>query len=221
MTRDFLRGLHRHLLAPLSGYYLLAHAAAIALTLYIVLSGLDWKYFEATRGIAQQLGLPAAIIGFFTPVLVPVLLYAYGHFRDNARIRLIASAIAQSEIAAYLISITYKAFTGRMQPEFYTALNTIDNSRDFNFGFLEHGVFWGWPSSHASVALAMVAALIILFPRHRPVQILAAAYGLFIALGVSVSIHWLSDAIAGAIIGTVAGIAIARVFAHRMPHTAP
>lgn len=210
MTRDFLRDLHKRILEPLRFPYSMAHAAAILLTLYLVLSGLDWHYFEATRGSIQQFGLSAAIIGFFVPILVPVGLYAVGYLRESPRTRFFATAIAQSEMVAYLISITYKAFTGRMQPEFYTALNTMDNSRDFNFGFLQHGVFWGWPSSHASVALAMVGAVLILFPRHRPLQMLAISYGVFIALGVSVSIHWLSDALAGTIIGLTVGIAIAR-----------
>lgn len=210
MTRDFLSGLHHRLIDPFRGLYIVAHIAAISLTAFIVLTNLDWHYFELTRGTIQQLGLPAAIIGFFVPVVIPVGMYAYGHFGHQDYLRRAATAIAQSEMVAYLISTTYKAFTGRMQPEFYTVLNTIDNSRDFNFGFLQHGVFWGWPSSHAAVALAMVAAVFIVFPRNRIIQASAAAYGLFIALGVSVSIHWLSDAIAGAIVGAAAGTAVTR-----------
>ena len=86
-----------------------------------------------------------------------------------------AGLVAQAGALAWLLSSTLKAFTGRMQPEFYTHLSTIDNSHEWLFGFWRHGIFWGW-----------------------------LLYGAYIALGVSVSIHWFSDALAGLIFGYIA-----------------
>ena len=176
----------------------------------LVLSGFDWWYFEHTRGALQELALPAAIIGFFVPVIAPVMLYAVGDLRKRAKIKVAGIILAQAEIIAWVISSIYKALTGRIQPEFFNYTQTADYSHNFNFGFLQHGIFWGWPSSHTAVAFALAAALIVFYPRSVAVRILAVLYALYIGLSVSVSIHWFSDFIAGAIVGSVAGVVVAR-----------
>ena len=115
----------------------------------------------------------------------------------------------QAAALGWIVSAVYKSITGRVQPDL---LNIItDQSRNWNFGFLEHGVFWGWPSSHTTVAFAMVAAFIILLGKNRPVaRWLAIAYAFYIGIGVSFSIHWFSEFIAGAIIGTVVGVTVGK-----------
>jgi hypothetical protein len=214
MFRAFFSGVLRRIIECFKGSYLLWQFLAAALTLVLVESGADWRYFESTRSdLLFSLALPAAIIGFFVPVIVPVGLYIIGEMRRMPELVRAGAALAQSVIVAYVVSCFYKIFTGRIQPEFLTHLSTVDISREFQFGFLRNGIFWGWPSSHAAVACAMVAALVVLYPRIRAIKYLALLYGLYIVLGVSVSIHWLSDALAGAIIGSVAGIVVARSFA--------
>ena len=88
----------------------------------------------------------------------------------------------------------------------------MDISREFHFGFLERGVFWGWPSSHTAVAFAMTAVLWILFPKRPLIWFFAIAYAFYVGIGVSVTIHWFSDFVAGAIIGSVIGITVARTY---------
>jgi membrane-associated phospholipid phosphatase len=206
MTQSFLRGLLGNIGACFYGYNLLWHVLAISLTAALVLSGADWRYFEATRGgILLTSTLPAAILGFFVPILVPVALYTFGEWRRNSRMMLAGVATAQAGLAALLITSVYKAFTGRMQPEFYTHLSTVDISRSFQFGFLEHGVFWGWPSSHTAVAFAGAVALAAVYPKLKGLRFGVLLYAAYIGLGVSVSIHWFSDAVAGMIIGSLVG----------------
>lgn len=215
MFATFFRGLERVLLGSYTKKRYLLHLAAAVLTAIIVFSGADWAYFIATRSV-RMLGLPAAIIGFFVPILLPVVLYAFGEFRKQSWLQLTAAALAQAAICGWLISSFYKIFTGRIQPEFYTFTSTADTSRDFLFGFFRHGIFWGWPSSHASVAVAMGTALIFLFPRNRWVVVASSLYMLYVAFGVSVSIHWLSDALAAVLIGTAIGSATAEVYRARV-----
>ena len=88
----------------------------------------------------------------------------------------------------------------------------MNSSHGFQFGFLKGGVFWGWPSSHTTVAFAMAACLIALYPKNRLLVFLAALYALYIGFSVSVSIHWLSEFVAGAIIGSVTGTVVGRSF---------
>ncbi len=213
MFKNFLRGLPTNFLQVFAQRYLQWHVLAIVLTAVCVLSGFDWWYFEQTRGsLMLSLTLPAAIIGWYIPIIVPVGLYVWGEVRKCAADIIAATAVAQAGIIGYLVSILYKTFTGRQQPEFYTYTSSLDVSKDFNFGILEHGVFWGWPSSHVAVAFAMVTALVMMYPQNTWVRYLAPLYAVYIWFGVSISIHWFSDALAGAIFGTLVGIVVARSF---------
>jgi membrane-associated phospholipid phosphatase len=87
-----------------------------------------------------------------------------------------------------------------------------DISHVFRFGFLRGGVFWGWPSSHTTIAFAMAVTIFTLLPKQRWAGYLALAYALYVGLGVSVTIHWFSDFVAGAIIGSVIGVIVGRSF---------
>lgn len=213
MFRDFLRGFPVNFVRVFAWPYTLWHLLAIALTAMCVLSGFDWWYFQHTRGsLMLSLTLPAAIIGWYVPIIGAVGMYVWGHVRKSATNIVAATAVAQAGILGYLVSIFYKVFTGRQQPEFYTYISTVDVSKDFQFGILEHGIFWGWPSSHVAVAFAMVTALMMMYPDNKYVRYLAPIYALYIVIGVSISIHWFSDALAGAIIGALVGVVVARSF---------
>jgi membrane-associated phospholipid phosphatase len=217
---ELLHRLPRNLLAIFTGRNLLWHALAIGLTMAIVMTGLDWSYYLATRSNAiQSLVRPAIVLGTFLPVLGTLTILMIGEVRNNRRLITIAWALGQAALLGYLISCAYKAFTGRLPPPFRgfrmtTASNgsLVDSSHGFQFGFLKGGVFWGWPSSHTTVAFAMAACLIALYPKNRLLIILASLYALYIGLSVSVSIHWLSEFVAGAIIGSVTGTVVGKSF---------
>lgn len=194
------------------------HILAIALTYIIVVSGLDWYYFTQTRlDIFRILSIPAIFVGGILPVILPLIILTIGALRKNKTLTNTAFALWQSAILGSLISSFYKAFTGRLHPEYIFSAPDIliDNSHGFRFGFLEGGVFWGWPSSHTTIAFAMAFALFVIF-RHRrnlrPLLYIYLIYALYIGLGVSVSIHWFSEFIAGAIIGSVIGIVVGKSF---------
>jgi membrane-associated phospholipid phosphatase len=217
---DLLHRLPRNALASFTGRNLLWHALAIGLTIAIVMSGLDWSYYLATRGKAiQSLVRPAIILGTFVPVLGILLILMIGEVCKNRRLITTAWALGQAALLGYLISCCYKAFTGRLPPPFHgfrmSAMNEgslVDSSHGFQFGFLKSGIFWGWPSSHTTVAFAMAACLIALYPKNRQLIFLASFYALYIGWSVSVSIHWLSEFVAGAIIGSVIGTVVGKSF---------
>ncbi|MDO8493476.1 MAG: phosphatase PAP2 family protein [bacterium] len=211
MFRASLKDLPKNIVAVFKPEYLVWHVLMMAITFVIVQSGLDWRYFEWTRGeLIRSFALPAAIIGFFVPIIVPVVMYIWGEIKKDNRLMTAGATIAQAEIVASIVAATYKAFTGRIQPEFYTYTSTLDISHNFNFGFFQHGIFWGWPSSHTAVAFAGAFALIALYPKNKFIKYLAFFYALYIGLGVSVSIHWLSDAVAGAILGILVSLTVVK-----------
>lgn len=210
MLRAFGRDLIIKFTACYCGYRWLWHVLAAALTALLVLSGFDWWFFEQTRTDAlQPLIWAAGLGGFFVPVLLPVALYWLGEWRGSVKLKHVGTALAQAEIIAIVISSVYKTFTGRVQPEFLTTFNTADISHQFLFGFLRHGIFWGWPSSHAAVACAGMAVLFLSL-RNRFVRALCIAYALMISAGAAIGFHWFSDVVAGVIIGTLIGWSLSK-----------
>jgi len=192
------------------GWKFVWHVAAIVLTIILVLSGFDWHYFLVTRDPELRSWMfPAVIIGGLLPLYLPLALLVAGYLTQNARTRLTGWAIAQAEFLGAIIVVGYKAFTGRAHPMHMVGANI---SHVFQFGFLRGGVFWGWPSSHTTVAFAMATTVFTLYPKLRWPGLLAILYAFYIGIGVSMTIHWFSDFVAGAIVGSVVGTVVGRSF---------
>lgn len=204
----------KNLLKVFWGKNLLWHIAAIILTLLCVVSGFDWEYYSVTQIAGLRFVLfPAIILGLVLPVIIPLALLIIGAINKNRQTLNTAFALGQAAILGWLVAAFYKAFTGRPGPENLKTLGDI--TRVFRFGFLRGGVFWGWPSSHATVAFAMGVVLITLYPKNKVVRFWALAYSIYIGVAVSMTIHWFSDFAAGAIFGTLVGLAVGQNFLHR------
>lgn len=203
------------------GRNLLWHLLAIILTIVIVMSGLDWSYYASTRNPGLlSLTFPAVILGSLLPMLGPLILLFIGEIRKKARVITTAWALGQAALLGWLVSSFYKAFTGRIPPPLpggfggssIVNIPLADSSHGFQFGFLKGGIFWGWPSSHTTVAFAMAVCLIMLYPGNKKLAFFALLYAFYVGLSVSVTIHWLSEFVAGAIIGTVIGVVVGKSF---------
>ena len=208
--KQFLVTLPRNLIGCFTGRNIVWHLVAIIFTFILVLSGFDWCYFLATRNPELRHWMwPAVHLGALLPIYLPLFLLAVGFIARNAKIILTGWAVAQAETIAASIVIAYKAVTGRVHPPHDVS---ADISHVFHFGFLRGGVFWGWPSSHTTIAFAMAATVFTLWPRKRWLGLLAMFYAFYIGFGVSMTIHWYSDFVAGAIIGSVVGTVIGKEF---------
>ena len=196
------------------GRNLLWHLLAATFTFFLVVSGFDWFYFKETRSRAlRSLFFPAVEIGAFFPMFGILIFFLISWLVKKERWIYSAYALGQAAILGWLTSEFYKFFTGRPGPPgFRTQDFTTDISHVFHFGFGRGGIFFGWPSSHTTVAFAMALALIIMFPKNKLIRYLAIIYALYIGIGVSMTIHWFSDFAAGAIIGIVIGTIIGKSF---------
>ena len=211
--RGFFYNFPRNVMKCFAGYNLLWHFLTIVLTYFIVTSGFDWLYFESSRSsLLRSILFPAVRLGSRVPIIVPPALYVIGKLGRNLKVINTTYALGQSVLIGLLVASFYKAFTGRVHPPRLLTPDTIDISREFRFGFLRGGVFWGWPSSHTTIAFAMAVTILTLYPENKIVRYSAIFYALYIGLGVSISIHWFSDFVAGAIIGTVIGLAVEKSF---------
>ena len=211
--RHFFTSFAGNLLRCFQGRMLVRHGVAILLTAMLVWSHFDWWYYEATRNPDLRFWMMwAARIGFFVPILLPLYALIIGYACKSEGVIRTGWAVMQSEILGSLISSGYKAFTGRAHPAFTAG---ADISQVFHFGFFRGGVFWGWPSSHTTIAFAASVAIWTLFPKRRWLGWLAMLYALYIGVGVSMTIHWCPDFVAGAIIGAVIGRVVGRSFAEK------
>ncbi len=215
--KDLFYRLPRNIIRSFSPRNFIWHLVAFILTYVIVIQGFDWSWFLAVRGeIVNKILFPAVIIGAFVPILLPLGFLAIGKIRksrspyEGKKIMNVGWALGQAAIVGYLISSFYKMFTGRIQPDLSNLINDISNN--FQFGFWNHGIFWGWPSSHTTIAFATMVTLIILYPRGKALKYIALIYAFYIGLGVSIGIHWFSEFIAGAIIGAVIGKVVGKCF---------
>jgi membrane-associated phospholipid phosphatase len=208
--KQFFLTLPRNILGCFKSKRIIWHAIAIVLTLILVISGFDWRYFLATRASnLRSWVFPAVPIGGLMPIVLPLLLLAIGILAGSNRICRTGWAVGQAEVIGALVAATYKAFTGRVHPPRGVV---TDQSHVFRFGVLRGGVFWGWPSSHTTIAFAMAVAIFTLWPKQRWLGYVTIMYAFYVGIGVSMTIHWFSDFLAGAIFGTVIGMVVGKSF---------
>jgi membrane-associated phospholipid phosphatase len=213
VMRQFLLTLPGNVIACFKGRMILWHIVAILLTLLLVMSDFDWQYFLATRSPGLRAWMfPAVLLGMFLPIILPLLLIVCGSLAKRASTVMKGWAVGQAAFIGWLISAAYKVVTGRAHPGHAIG---VDISHVFRFGFLRGGIFWGWPSSHATVAFAMAFALFTLLQKQKSRRWagwVAMAYAFYVGIGVSMTIHWFSDFVAGAIFGTVIGVTVGKSF---------
>ena len=209
--KQFLVTLPRNLIGCFTGQNIVWHLVAVVFTVILVWSGFDWRYFLITRNPELRHWMwPAVVMGMSLPICLPLILLAVGFIARNAKTILTGWAVCQAELLGALIVVAYKAFTGRVHPPHEVG---VDISHVFHFGFLRGGVFWGWPSSHTTIAFAMAVTVCTLWPKQWWLGIVAILYAFYIGFGVSTTIHWYSDFVAGAIIGSVVGMVVGKSFA--------
>ncbi len=134
-----------------------------------------------------------------------------GDVRSEARLSLIfnkaifffLSVAGSSAIAALAYGII-----GRARPRLHDLVGPIE-FRPMSF----HGDYASFPSHHATAVFAVATVVALLAPRWRVFAFLIA--GWFAATRFLIGTHYLSDAIAGALIGTIFTIWLAGRFAAR------
>lgn len=211
--KSFFYNIGQNFFGSFTGKNILLHFLAIVFTLFIVVSGIDWAYFVAIHASALSSYLwPAIALGGVLPLLLPLIFFLFARLRHDRTLSTAGYAVAQAALLGLIISSSYKAFTGRVPPMRHMVGAITDISHQFQFGFMRGGVFWGWPSSHTTVAFAMMTAIIMLYPKNRNIHIVALFYAFYVGFGVSVGIHWFSEFIAGALIGTAIGTTVGRSF---------
>lgn len=196
----------------ISSNYLGWYALAVVLTAALSISNIDawyFAYFQDTNAYAF-FGL-AGLLGFFVPIIGWGVLLIVGSINKSQRLQKAAWMFALSGVIGYLFSTFLKLFTGRVGPPHGIVSNLIELSHKFQLGIYEGGVFWGWPSSHTTVAFAGSVALAVYYKDKKWVGVLAIIYATYIGIGASMSFHWLGDVVAGIIFGSIIGMVVGKI----------
>jgi membrane-associated phospholipid phosphatase len=183
----------------------------------LVNDNFDWEWYKIakTNTWVSNAGWPSVTVGGLMPIALPLTMYLYGKKHLDRKLQVAGLALGQAAILSVAISSGIKTFTGRKPPEHDNSItNSSDYSDDFSFGFLNRGAFDGWPSGHTMTAFAMATTLTELYPDNTALKIGSFAYASIIGLGVSVNIHWFSDAFAGALMGYAIGKTVGKSFNH-------
>jgi membrane-associated phospholipid phosphatase len=183
-------------------------------------SGLDWHYnrFAYNNPDVARLGFPGLYVGWLSPAVLPLAVYWAGRKSENTRLQVTGLALTQSLIISLGVFCTLKAITGRVSPGIADVLDHKrsedfeEYSADFAWGFARRGIFSGWPSGHTTNAFAAAATIAQIYHDNLAVKIVAYSFAVVMGLSVSVSVHWASEVIAGALIGQAIGMTVGRSF---------
>jgi len=191
------------------------HGAAFGSTFLLATSGTDRQvqdYFQEDP-LGKTYGDGALILGGIWQPIIGGALY----FNSDAETKTAGSAVMQAAIIQFAYTNVLKVITGRPDPiENGDQANKQDgvcgNSSDAE-AFFKFSKGCTWPSGHASSAFSLISSLYAYYPKKKWI----AYWGYPTALAISVGMiendeHWLSDIVAGALIGHVIGWTIGTNF---------
>lgn len=179
------------------------HASAASATWFLYDRGADAAGLRiASRQDPLWNGLstgPGLLASSFAPIVLPASLYFF-----SDRWTATGAVAMQSVGIAFLYNNVLKAATGRRPPE-SDHPDPEALARGFRFGFLRGGVFNGWPSGHAMTNAALASGIASYHrdsPWAAPSALAYSAYvGTCVVLGARGDIHWVSEGVAGVLMG--------------------
>lgn len=211
-----------NLIRALTGERLFFYAGAVAVTGGMAFSGAD----HAVRvGVQRHLVVPAwgqvaYYGGYILPAVAAPAVYLVGLASGDRDLQGSGSAAVQALAITLGVTGVLKVSTGRAFPlngESPTAPDRLDHpeyARTFHPFQPARG--WSWPSGHAAASFSIAAALSAYFSGDP--WIVATTYPVALGIGLGTvegDNHWMSDVVAGALIGHAIGWSVGRAFRSR------
>jgi membrane-associated phospholipid phosphatase len=209
----------QHTKESFAGPNAMLHLAAVGVTWLMVETDVDaraQRWADGLDGTASRVArIPGLAGGMLVPTVLPIWLYVSANRRDDGYVAAGAAAAGQAVVLAFVANNALKALTGRRPPDSGKHLDDSERSRGFRFGFLRGGVFNGWPSGHVMVNTALAASLATYFDEIDWMPVAAYGWAAYVAASVTVGghVHWLSDTLAGGMMGWAIGRTVGRGFA--------
>lgn len=213
----------------LAGIYgwpnILFHLSAVAVTppLVAAADGPVQTYFQKHSPLGSDFGTAALIVGGTVPAALPLGLYVGGLAADSSELASAGAAALQAELIQVVVVTSLKWLTDRAGPyhdgdpnasrwSSHVFRDSSDpNDFDFNPFNLKGGL--RWPSGHTASTVALVSSLAAFYPDETWLPIVGYPAALAVGVGmIEGDYHWLSDVVAGALIGHVIGWVVGRRF---------
>jgi len=206
----------------------LFHVSAAAVTPALVYTADEpvQEHFQRHDPLGDTFGPVTLITGGVLPILLPAGLYGFGLAADHAELATAGAAAIQAVVVQFVVVSSLKWLTDRAGPfpdgdpnaERWNGgvLRDSTEADDFNFDpfDLEGGL--RWPSGHTASNVALVSALVAFYPDELWLALVGYPFALAIGVGmIEGDYHWLSDVVAGALIGHVIGWVTGKQFRDR------
>jgi membrane-associated phospholipid phosphatase len=197
---------------------LLLYGAAILSTVELSATGADHDVRVAFERYAESPGFSDATvaIGYIGLPAIGAALYGTGLVRSDRRLEGAGAAALQAMSVTFAATVLLKVATGRPYPQHGGDPTSPDRlqhpewAREWNG---PRSTNTAWPSGHTSVAVSLASSLTSYWIDALWVGALAYPAAGAIAVGVvSGARHWLSDAVAGALLGQAVGWTVGRDF---------
>ncbi len=184
------------------------HLTAVVATPALIQTGVDAQVHKSFKHTDVNWFLPAVSAGYLLP-FISLPMYAEGMAIKNHRLMGAAVAVAQTSIITLSTVSLLKSFTGREPPDASSNESVQHQSEDFNFGFLNRGIYDGWPSGHMATITSIASSMIHYYPEQTWIKYAGYASMTYTMVMVSVEhraqFHWFSDGVAGGLMGWAIG----------------
>ena len=204
------------------------HAAAVVTTpaLVLIADRPVQQVFQQDNPFGQTFARVTLGIGWVTPVVIPLGMYVGGLATDVPKLATAGAAALQAAAVQAVIVTALKWLTDRAGPFpdgdpargrwSRGLLHDSNDPKAFNFNPFDIAGGLRWPSGHTASNVALAAALAGFYADEPWVAIVG--YPLALAIGIGMiegDYHWLSDIVAGALMGQAIGWTIGRQFRAR------
>jgi membrane-associated PAP2 superfamily phosphatase len=220
-------GLGQNSLHAFTGTNALPQVAGVAATYALIETDADYRVqrFFQEHEVASRWFIPVTMTGALGPLALGLPFYFVGRHRKDPELMGAGSCVLQATAVSFSYISLLKAITGRSHPDTAEYADMRAAARDFKFGFGKRGIFWGWPSGHAGVTMAVASSLAAYYPDKPWVRYSAAGLVLYTTIGVAAvgggHMHWFSDAIAADLMCYAIGTTIGTYFRARVKGAPP
>ena len=224
-------GLGRNAAESFWGWNLALHLTAIGQTALMSRLDVDYEVRQAFHHhtVWGQAAYPAVILGVAGPVGVISGLFAKGYWGKDDETLGAAYSVLQANALTLGYVTVLKLITGRPPPKDElvgpVAPDMRSLSHTFRFGVGRGGIVHGWPSGHVAVTMATCSSLAAYYPDSWALKLAGAASVAAMMFGVisfrGGSMHWFSEAIAGALMAYPIGVATGEGFRRTQQGRAP
>ena len=194
------------------------HLSAVAATALLVTQDVDYDvehYFNENPGYGAW-SHPVVMTGEFLPFVVGGTLYTCAKIKNDDQTLAASFAVMQASVIEFLYNSALKAVTGRPGPDWRHNVDMEGLSKTFRFGFLQGGIFWGWPSGHTAATTAVLSSLMNYYPDKVWLKVSGYTLIAYTIFGVSSvnrgGMHWFSDAVAGALMSYAVGSTVGKYY---------